>query len=246
VKNKLQLLAIAAHPDDVELGCAGTLIKHIQKGQKAGIVDLTLGELGTRGTPEIRWEESLAAANIMGATIRDNLKLADGFFQIDQSSLLKLIVRIRKYQPEMVLANALEDRHPDHGRGGKLISDACFLAGLRKIETTDDDGHLQLPWRPKKVLHMIQDRLLNPSLVVDITDVMEQKMEAIKAYKTQFHNPNSDEPLTYISTSSFLEHVESRAMTMGKMIGVKYGEGFVVPSGVGLSDLDALQLPQMP
>ncbi len=241
---KLDILAIGVHPDDIELSCAGTLIKHVQKGQKVGIVDLTRGELGTRGTPELRIEEAKAAAKIMGIDIRDNLGMADGFFQNDKAHQLKLIEYIRKYQPEVVIANALEDRHPDHGRAGKLIADACFLAGLRKVETTHNN-EVQMAWRPKRVYHMIQDRFIKPDFIVDISDVADIKIEAIKAYKSQFHDPNSNEPLTYIATDAFLGNVQNRASLLGKRIGVQYGEGFISQNAVGLTDLDALLLPDM-
>lgn len=239
---KLHILAIAVHPDDVELGCAGTLIKHAQKGQLTGIVDLTMGELGTRGTPETRYKEAQAAAKTMGVSIRENAKMADGFFRNDEAHQKQLIQYIRKYQPDIVLANALEDRHPDHGRAGKLISDACFLAGLRKIETAFEGRH-QEPWRPKRVFHMIQDRMLEPSFIVDISDCFEQKMEAIKCYKSQFHNPSSNEPLTYIATQDFLEQIKYRDALSGKRIGTKYAEGFICENITGLRDLDDLLLP---
>jgi bacillithiol biosynthesis deacetylase BshB1 len=239
---KLHILAIAVHPDDIELGVAGTLIKHARKGQKVGIVDLTMGELGTRGTPELRYKEAQDAAQVMGLVVRENANMADGFFRNDEEHQRKLIVYIRKYQPEVVIANALADRHPDHGRAGKLISDACFLAGLRKIET-EHDGQPQAPWRPKRVYHMIQDRMHEPSFIVDISDTFDQKMEAIKCYKSQFHDPNSSEPITYIATEGFLDQIKYRDSLMGKRIGTKYAEGFVTENSVGLRDLDDLLLP---
>lgn len=241
---KLHILAIAVHPDDIELGCAGTLIKHAQKGQATGILDLTMGELGTRGTPELRYKEAQAAAKTMGITIRENVKMADGFFRNDEAHQKQLIQYIRKYQPEIVLANALEDRHPDHGRAGKLIADACFLAGLRKVETAFEGKH-QTPWRPKRVFHMIQDRILEPNFIVDISDSFEQKMEAIKCYKSQFHDPTSNEPATYIATQDFIDQIKYRDAIMGKRIGTKYAEGFICENAVGVSDLDYLLLPKM-
>lgn len=245
MNNKLFILAIAAHPDDLELGCAGTLIKHSRAGQPVGIVDLTEGELGTRGTVETRYQEAADAAKAMGLTVRENAKMADGFFRNDKEHQLRLIQFIRRFQPEIVIANALEDRHPDHGRGGRLIADACFLAGLRKIETTYD-GEPQAPWRPRRVLHMIQDRLLEPTFIVDISDTFQQKMEAIKCYKTQFHNPNSVEPATYISSNQFLVDLEARDAIMGKRIGVRYAEGYICENIPGIRDLNALILPEMP
>src|SRR5215217_2188925 len=195
---KLHILAIAIHPDDIELGCAGTLIKHAAMGQAVGILDLSAGELGTRGTPELRLKEAADAAVIMGVRIRENAGMRDGFFLNDEAHQLKLISYLRRWQPDIVLANALEDRHPDHGRAGKLIADACFLSGLRKVETTYN-GELQQPWRPKRVFHMIQDRLLTPSFIVDVTEVFDTKLSAIAAYRSQFHDPESKEPQTYIS-----------------------------------------------
>ena len=241
---KLHVLTIAVHPDDIELGCAGTLINHSRKGQATGIIDLTMGELGTRGTPELRLQEAQDAARVMGIAARENLGMVDGFFQNDKEHQLQLIKYIRKYRPEMVLANALDDRHPDHGRAGKLIADACFLAGLRKIET-ELDGAQQEAWRPKRVFHMIQDRFHEPDFIVDVTESMEQKMEAVKCYKSQFHDPESDEPLTYIATQDFLKLIENRAALLGKRIGVKYAEGFTSLNAVGISDLDSLILPDM-
>lgn len=241
---KLDILAIAVHPDDIELGCAGTLIKHVQKGQKVGILDLTQGELGTRGTPELRLEEAKDAAEIMGIEVRENAGMADGFFRNDKEHQLQLIKYIRKYQPDIIIANALEDRHPDHGRAGKLISDSCFLAGLRKVETELDEQP-QEAWRPKRVYHMIQDRFIEPTFIVDITDAYLTKMESVKAYKSQFHDPESDEPITYIATDGFLANIESRAALLGKRIGVRYGEGFICENLPGISDLDSLILPQL-
>lgn len=241
---KLHILAIAVHPDDVELGCAGVLIKHAQKGQSVGILDLTRGELGTRGTPELRLEEAQDAATVMGLTVRENAWMRDGFFRNDEEHQLKLVEYIRKYQPEIVIANALEDRHPDHGRAGKLIADACFLSGLAKVVTTFN-GVPQTAWRPKRVYHMIQDRVPEPSFLVDISEVFDQKMKAIQCYKSQFHNPGSDEPMTYIATSDFLEQIKYRDALMGKRIGRKYAEGYVSLNISGIEDLDSLLLPEL-
>src|ERR1044072_1039782 len=242
---KLHILAIAAPPDDVELSCAGTLIKHAKKGQDVGIIDLTEGELGTRGTPAIRLQEAQDAAKVMGVKVRENAGMADGFFLNDKEHQLKLVEYIRKYRPEIVIANALADRHPDHGRAGRLIADACFLAGLRKVETSHEGG-AQEAWRPRRVYHIIQDRFTEPSFIVDISSEHEQKMEAIKAYKSQFHDPKSNEPITYISQGGFLEHIEARAALLGKRIGADYGEGFVSENVPGLPDLDVMLLPELP
>lgn len=241
---KLHILAIAVHPDDLELGAGGTLAKHAKMGQAVGVIDLTKGELGTRGTPELRVQEAADAGAIMGLAVRENLGMRDCFLVNDEAHQLELIKYIRKYQPDIVIANALEDRHPDHGKSGKLIADACFLAGLRKIETTLD-GAVQTAWRPKRVYHMIQDRFIEPTFIVDVTDTHEIKMEAIKAYKSQFHNPDSDEPLTYIAQGGFLDAIEARSLLLGKRIGVKYGEGFICENLPGIDNLDDLLLPQL-
>lgn len=241
---KLHILAIGVHPDDIELSCAGTLIKHARMGQAVGILDLTQGELGTRGTAALRLEEAQNAGKVMGVAIRENAGMRDGFFVNDEAHQLKLIAYIRKYQPDIVIANALADRHPDHGRAGKLIADACFYAGLRKVETMLD-GQPQAAWRPKRVFHMIQDRITEPTIIVDVTDTHQAKMEAIKCYKSQFHDPNSTEPLTYISKGGFLEAIEARAMQFGKQIGVKYGEGYICENTPGIGNLDMLVLPEM-
>lgn len=242
--HKLHILAMAVHPDDIELACAGTLAKHARKGQAVGILDLTMGELGTRGTPELRLEEAQAAGKVMGVVVRENARMRDGFFANDEAHQLKLISYIRKYRPEIVIANALEDRHPDHGRAGKMIADACFLAGLRKVETTLD-GKQQEAWRPKRVFHFIQDRLLEPTFIVDVSDTHDAKMESIKCYKSQFHDPNSTEPITYIAQGGFLESIEARDRLMGKRIGAKFGEGFICENVPGISDLDKLIYPEL-
>lgn len=241
---KLHILAIAAHPDDIELSSAGTLIKHARMGQAVGIVDLTQGELGTRGTPELRLTEAQNAAEAMGVAVRENAGMEDGFFKNDREHQLKLVQYIRKYQPDIVIANALADRHPDHGRGGRLIADACFLAGLRKVET-NLDGVKQAAWRPKRVFHMIQDRFIEPNIIVDISDCLEQKMEAIKCYKSQFHDPNSTEPITYIATDAFLDNIKFRSGLLGKRIGVQHGEGFICENVPGIANLDQLLYPEL-
>jgi bacillithiol biosynthesis deacetylase BshB1 len=239
---KLDILAIGAHPDDVELGCSGTLLNEIKLGKKAGIVDLTQGELGTRGTAQTRYDEAAHAAKILGVHARENLKMRDGFFKNDEEHQLLLIGAIRKYQPEIVLANILDDRHPDHGRAGHLIADACFLAGLVKIETRDENGQPQQRWRPKQVLHYLQDWYHEPDLLVDISDVFEQRMQSIQAYHTQFHTAAIAEggPQTYISTPDFFDSIIARARMLGKRIGVKYAEGFVTEKKIGIRNLDAL------
>lgn len=238
---KLDILAIGVHPDDVELGCSGTLINEIKRGKKIGILDLTQGELGTRGTVETRYQEAANAAMLIGATLRENLKMRDGFFKNDEEHQLKLIRAIRKYQPEIIIGNVLKDRHPDHGRAGHLINDASFLSGLAKIETTDENGNGQQKWRPKYVLQYIQDWYHEPDLLIDISDVFEQRMKAIQAYSTQFNSgTEEDGPQTYISTPDFLESVIARARMLGKRIGVKYAEGFLTEKKIGITNLDAL------
>jgi bacillithiol biosynthesis deacetylase BshB1 len=240
---KLDLLAIGVHPDDVELGCSGTLINEIKNGKTVGIMDLTQGELGSRGTIETRYAEAARAAEIIGVSVRENLKMRDGFFRNDEAHQLELIRVIRRYRPEVVIGNILKDRHPDHGRAGQLISDACFLSGLRRIETTDTDGKQQEKWRPKYYLQYLQDWYHEPDFLVDISEVFEQRMDSIKAYSTQFNSSSeADGPQTYISTPDFLESVIARARMLGKRIGVKYAEGFVTEKKIGIRNLDALVL----
>jgi bacillithiol biosynthesis deacetylase BshB1 len=236
---KLDILAFGVHPDDVELGCAGTIMAAIDQGKKVGIVDLTRGELGTRGTPTTRTQEAAAAAKIMGVDIRENLDMADGFFANDEAHQRKIIALIRKYQPDIILANAPEDRHPDHGRSAKLVSDAVFLSGLRKIETIHD-GVAQNAWRPAYTFHYIQDRFIQPSFVIDITAYMERKIEAVLAYGTQFNSADTSEPQTYISSPQFLETVKARALMLGKRIGVGYAEGYITEKIIGFSNFDAI------
>lgn len=233
---KLDILVFAVHPDDAELGCSGTILKHIADGKKVGIVDFTRGELGTRGSAEIRDEEAAASAKVLGLHARENLSMKDGFFQNNEEHQLQLIKMVRKYQPEIILTNALHDRHPDHGRAGDLANDAIFLSGLRRIET-QIDGVAQTEWRPRLVLQYIQDRYIKPDIIVDISEHMDKKIESIKAFKTQFDSPNTDEPQTYISTPAFLESVIGRAREFGKDIGAKYGEGFTSRKLLGVDSL---------
>ncbi len=236
---KLDILAFGVHPDDVELSCAGVLLVEKNNGKKTGIIDLTGGELGTRGNAETRKAEAADAAKILGVDIRENLKMADGFFQNDETHQRKIITTLRTYQPEIILCNAPEDRHPDHGRSSNLVSDAAFLSGLMKIETRLD-GIDQEAWRPKYVFRYIQDRMLKPDFVIDITSVFEQKIEAIKAYKTQFHTGEAGGLETYISSPDFLDSVIYRHKWFGKMIGVKYAEGFISDKMVGLKNFDSI------
>jgi len=236
---KVDILAFGVHPDDIELSCSGVLLVEKNNGKKTGIIDLTKGELGTRGSAAIRLEEAAAAARILKVDVRENLGMADGFFKNDEAHQRMVIAALRKYQPEIVLCNAKTDRHPDHGRSAKLVSDAAFLAGLVKIETFDD-GAAQEAWRPKHLFHYIQDRFIEPDFVVDISDVFEEKIEAIKAYATQFYVGNSEGPQTYISTPDFLESVIYRHQWFGKMIGVKYAEGFIKEKMIGFKSFDAI------
>lgn len=234
---KLDILAFAAHPDDVELSCSGTLASHIAMGYKVGVIDFTRGELGTRGTPETRKEEADKATEILKIHVRENLGFADGFFRNDQEHQIGVIEVIRRYQPTIVLANAVSDRHIDHGRAAQLTHDACFLSGLRKIHTKEQDGSLQNPWRPQAVYHYLQDRYLHPDLIMDITPFWDVKVQAIKAYKTQFYDPNSEEPETPISSSDYFNFLEARAREMGRLIGVTFGEGFMKNTPIGATNL---------
>ena len=238
--NKVDILAIGAHPDDVELSAAGTLAKHVKQGKTVAIIDLTEGELGSRGTVETRYAEAAHAAEILGVTERLNLQLADGFFEEDQASLLKLIEAIRYFQPEIVLANAPADRHPDHARGASFTARACFLSGLVKINTSFN-GQKQDCWRPKAVYHYVQDIYLKPDFVVDVTDHVATKFNAIKAYETQFYNPSIDGPQTPISGKEFLDYLEARLIQFGRSINVKYAEGFISARIPGVNSLFDLQ-----
>ena len=236
---KLDILAFGAHPDDVELGCSGTIAKEISLGKKVGIIDLTRGELGTRGSVEIRNEEAAAAANILGVSVRENLDMRDGFFVNDEAHQLKIIKMIRKYQPEIVICNAIEDRHIDHGKGSQLVSDACFLSGLMKIET-EINGKNQKAWRPKLVYHYLQWKNLTPDFVVDITGFNDKRVASILAYSSQFYNPNSNEPETLIASKNFLESLNYRAQDLGRLIGTDYAEGFTVERYLAVNSLSDL------
>lgn len=236
---KLDILAFGAHPDDVELGCAATIAKEISLGKKVGIIDLTRGELGTRGSAEIRDTEAANAAEILGISVRENLKFRDGFFINDEVHQREIIKMIRKYKPEIVLCNAIDDRHIDHAKGSKLVSDACFLSGLPKIETTLE-GNVQEAWRPKLVYHYIQWKNIEPDFVVDVTGFMEIKMESILAYSSQFYNPNANEPETPITSKNFLESVKYRAQDLGRLIGTEYAEGFTVERCLAVNSLENL------
>ena len=235
---KLDILAIGAHPDDVELGCGATLAKEISKGKKVGIIDLTRGELGTRGTAETRDTEAEASAKILGVELRTNMEFADGFFVNDKQHQIELIKMIRKYKPEIVLCNAIDDRHIDHGKGSKLVSDACFLSGLLKIDTKiEDDDNWQEPWRPKHVYHYIQWKNIKPDFVVDVSGFMDKKLKAVLAYKTQFFDAKSKEPETPISSKNFTDSIEYRARDLGRLIGVEHGEGFTTERYVAVNSL---------
>lgn len=233
---KLDILVLAAHPDDAELGCGGTLAKHVNAGKKVGIVDFTRGELGTRGTPETRSLEAASASEILGVSVRENLELPDGFFRNEREHQLKVVQAIRKYRPEIVLANAIYDRHPDHGRGAGLAFEACFLSGLPKVKT-EWQGVAQTAWRPRAVYHYIQSQHIIPDVVVDVSEYWDQKMKAVLAFKTQFYDPQSNEPETFISSPAFLKLLEARAIEYGQPIGVRYGEGFTVRRMVGVNSL---------
>ncbi|AKQ45596.1 GlcNAc-PI de-N-acetylase [Rufibacter radiotolerans] len=237
---KLDLLAFASHPDDAELGCVGTILAHKALGKKVGIVDLTRGELGTRGTPETRAQESADASAILGLDARENLGMADGFFRNDEEHQRLVIAAIRKYRPEIVLMNAIHDRHPDHGRGSQLVSESCFFSGLRQVKTYTPEGEEQEAWRPKAVYHYIQDRFIKPDLVVDVTPFWDQKVESIRAFKSQFFTPGNEEtgePATYISSPVFMQFIEARALELGHSIGVTYGEGFTKERHMGVRNL---------
>lgn len=238
---KLDILVFGAHPDDAELGAGATMAKEIANGKKVGIIDLTRGELGTRGSAEIRDREAARAAEILGIEVRENLEFADGFFINDKTHQLAIIRMVRKYRPEIVLCNAIDDRHIDHAKGSKLVSDACFLSGLIKIDTKlDGDDRWQDPWRPKKVYHFIQWKNLKPDFAVDVSGFIEKKNEAILAYSSQFHDPNSEEPETPISSKNFLDSVNYRARDLGRLVGVEHAEGFTVERPIAVKNLDSL------
>jgi len=236
---KLDILAIGAHPDDVELGCGATIAKEIALGKKVGVLDLTRGELGTRGSAKIRDQESAAAAKILGVEVRENLAFADAFFTNDKAHQLEIIKIIRKYKPEIVLCNAIDDRHIDHPKGSKLVSEACFLSGLRKIET-NLKGELQDAWRPKQVYHYIQWKNIEPDFVVDVSGYIDAKMEAVEAYSSQFYDPNSKEPISPISSKNFLDSVKYRAQDLGRLVGCEYAEGFNSERYVAVKSFDDL------
>lgn len=237
---KLDILAFGAHPDDVELGCAGTILKEISLGKTVGIVDLTRGELGTRGSAEIRDQEANAAAKILGVSVRENLEMRDGFFMNDEEHQLQIIKMIRKYKPEIVLCNAIDDRHIDHGKGSKLVSDSCFLSGLMKVETKLE-GEKQTAWRPKLVYHYIQWKNIEPDFVVDITGFTDTKTESILAYSSQFYDPTSKEPESPISSKNFLESLNYRTRDLGRLAGVDHAEGFTVERYLAVNSLGDLK-----
>lgn len=236
---KLDILAFGAHPDDVELGCAATLAKEISRGKKVGIIDLTRGELGTRGSAEIRDQEAAKAAEILGVTVRENLRFRDGFFMNNEEHQLKVIEMVRKYQPEIVICNSVKDRHIDHGKGSDLVSNACFLSGLRRIQTSHKERE-QEAWRPKLVYHYIQWENIEPDFVVDVSGFMELKIKAVKAYGSQFFDPKSDEPVSPIATENFLDSITYRARDLGRLIGTDHAEGFTVERFVAVDHLDQL------
>lgn len=236
---KLDILAIGAHPDDVELGCGATIAKEISLGKKVGILDLTRGELGTRGSAEIRDSEAAKAGEILGISVRENVAFADGFFINNKEHQIEIIKIIRKYKPEIILCNAVDDRHIDHSKGSKLVSDACFLSGLIKVET-ELNGSKQEAWRPKLVYHYIQWKNLEPDFVVDISDFIDIKLKAVKAYSSQFYDPKSKEPVSPISSKNFLDSVTYRAQDLGRIIGVDYAEGFNVERYVAVKSLENL------
>lgn len=237
---KLDILAFAAHPDDIELSCSGTIMKHIAEGKKVGIVDLTQGELGSRGTIDTRYTEAAAATKIMGIELRVNLKMADGFFEINESNKRLIVEQIRRFQPTIILANAIEDRHPDHGRASQLISEACFLSGLKNFETTWEN-EIQVAFRPKAVYHYIQDHYIKPDFAIDVTEFLDRKIACIKVFKTQFYDPNSKEPQTPISGEEFFDFIKGRMLEMGRPMGVKYAEGFTVERRIGVKSLFDLE-----
>lgn len=238
---KVDILAIGAHPDDVELGCGGTLAKLISEGKTVAVIDLTQGELGTRGTNVTRAEEAAESTRIMGYVSRENLKMKDGFLVNSEDYQMQIVKMIRKYQPEMVFANAIDDRHPDHAKASKLVSDACFLSGLVKIETTLDNES-QKAWRPKYIFNYIQWKNITPAFVIDVSDFMEKKIEACLAYKTQFYDPNSTEPMTPIASKDFLESLTYRAQDLGRLSGVDFAEGFTTEKLIALKNFDGIIL----
>lgn len=240
MNEQVDILCITAHPDDVEISAAGTVARHVAEGRSVGLVELTAGELGTRGTPELRKQEGEAARAVLGARFRYQLGLADGFFRADEESLKKVVASIRRHRPRVLITNAVRDRHPDHGRASALVSEAAFLSGLRRVETLHD-GQAQEAWRPVTVLHMIQDHWIDPQLVVDVTPFWEKKMASLACFASQFHDPKSTEPVSPISVPEFLPMLEGRALAIGRSIGVKYGEGFTCARPPGVDDLHSLR-----
>jgi len=238
---KLDILVLAAHPDDAELSCGGTIASHTSAGKKVGIIDFTRGEMGTRGTPETREEEAQASSRILNVSVRENMGFADGFFKNDEDHQLKLITKIRQYQPDIVIANAVRDRHPDHGRGAELCRDACFKSGLRMIKTTWN-GETQSDWRPKQVWHMIQSVYIKPDLVVDVSEHWNTKMDAVRCFKSQFDASEGDDPGTFLTTPIFMKFIEARAQEFGHAIGVAYGEGYTNDKQLGVSSLFDMKL----
>jgi bacillithiol biosynthesis deacetylase BshB1 len=236
IQMKTDILVISAHPDDAELSCGGTILAQIAAGNTVGMIDLTRGEMGTRGNPELRLQEAAAAANILGVKYRENLGFRDGFFLNDETHQMEIIRIIRKYRPGIILSNAVSDRHVDHGRAAQLVKDSCFLAGLQKVETFEDN-QLQQAWRPQALYHYIQSYFMMPDFVVDVSDFWPKKMEAIKAFGSQFFDPVSREPETFISKPGFMEFIESRGRELGMHIGVTYGEGFVKNRYLGVKNL---------
>ena len=235
MSQQIKLLAFAAHPDDVEISVSGIMIKHKQAGLTTGVIDLTRGELGTRGNAELRAQESARASEILGLDVRENLGLRDGFFVQDEESLMAVVKVIRKYRPQIILMNAESDRHPDHGNGHSLVKRACFLSGLVKIKCHDNGRELE-PWRPVNMYSYIQDYYLEPDMIIDVSGVWKQRMDSLMSYSSQFYNPSSDEPVTPISTEEFLKNIEGRAIQLGRYISCRYGEGLrkVRPIGVNL------------
>jgi bacillithiol biosynthesis deacetylase BshB1 len=238
---KLDILVIAAHPDDAELGCGGTICSHVAQGKKIGIIDLTEGELGSNGTVATRYAEAAKASDILGVTVRKNMRFRDGFFVNDEAHQLAVIQQIRAFQPDIILSNAPKDRHPDHAKGAELVKTACFLAGLKKITTHHENGQAQAAWRPRQLFHFIQSEYLVPDFIVDISAYWEQKMEAVYAYSTQFYNPKNPEQVqTFIATPAFLKMLEGRAADLGQSIGKQYGEGFIRSKPIGITDLSEI------
>jgi len=237
---KLDILAFAAHPDDVEMSCGATIAKYTSQGKKVGIVDFTQGQMGTRGTPELRLKEAEKSAEILNLAVRENLGFEDIYFQNDIMHQTKVVEKIRKYKPDIILANAPKDRHPDHGKAAEVVKAAVFLSGLVKLETSDDEL-LQEPWRPRSVYHYIQSNMLKPDFVEDVSGFWDQRNESIRAFASQFHDPNSSEPETFISSPEFMLMLDARGKMLGQSIGAKYGEGFIANRNLGVTDMFSLR-----